>query len=114
MNTDLLLKYFDCPYKNPRRRILYTSSYTCNFSIPFFFQQFHWSVLAVPAVADHVPPGEVATQAPEDLRHSDLSSGVVEHAAGVASGAQVDRRHTGLPSAVTVSLVPAVSAPPCC
>lgn len=71
-------------------------------------------MLAVPAVADHVPPGEVATQAPEDLRHSDLSSGVVEHVAEVATGAPVDRRHTGLPSAVTVSLVPAVSAPPCC
>lgn len=34
--------------------------------------------------------------------------------AGVATVAQVDRRHTGLPSAVTVSLAPAVSAPPCC
>uniref|UniRef100_K1P7W6 Uncharacterized protein n=1 Tax=Magallana gigas TaxID=29159 RepID=K1P7W6_MAGGI len=71
-------------------------------------------VLAVPAVADPVSPGGVATQAPEDLRHSDLSSGVAEHAAEVASGAPVDRRHTGLPSAVTVSLAPAVSAPPCC
>lgn len=69
-------------------------------------------MLAVPAVADHVLPGGVATQAPEDLRHSDLSSGVVEPE--VASGAPVDRRHTVLSSAVTVSLAPAVSAPLCC
>lgn len=70
-------------------------------------------MLVVHAVADPVHP-EVATRAPEDLRHSDPSSGVAEYAAEVATVALVDRRHTGLPSAVTVSPAPAVSAPPCC